>query len=54
MKFKEATILKKDKRYNSQIDNYTNKYGDTFKLGLMYLAIFLVGCTLYNLYKYLL
>lgn len=27
-------VKKKDKRYNTQLDNYTDKYSDTVKLGL--------------------
>ena len=41
---------KKDKRYNTTLDNYTHKYSDTFKLGLLYVVIFLIGYGLYTLY----
>lgn len=41
---------KKDKRYNTQLDNYTDKYSGTFKLGLVYVIIFLIGYGLYTLY----
>jgi len=34
---------KKDKRYNTQFDNYTDKYSDTFKLGLLYVIIFMLA-----------
>ncbi len=37
---------KKDKRYNSQIDNYTDKYSGTFKLGLVYVVIGLMNITI--------
>ncbi len=30
---------KKDKRYNNPLDNYTNKYSGTFKLGLITLLL---------------
>ena len=44
---------RKDKRYNSQLDNYTDKYADTFKLGLVY-ALILLLCygliTIYSIY----
>ena len=40
---------KKDKRYNTQFDNYTDKYAGTFKLGLVYVVIFLIGNGLYTL-----
>ena len=41
---------KKDKRYNSQFDNYTDKYTGTFKLGLVYVAILIIGYGIYTLY----
>jgi len=41
---------KKDKRYNTQLDNYTDKYADTFKLGLVYVVIGSIGYGLYTLY----
>lgn len=41
---------KKDKRYNSQLDNYTDKYGNTFKLGLLYALICGRGYVLYTVY----
>ena len=44
---------KKDKRYNTQFDNYTDKYSGTFKLGLFYIVIALVGYGIYTLYNYL-
>lgn len=44
---------KKDKRYNDYLDNYTNKYEDTFKLGLVYALIGGVCYGLYTLYNYL-
>ena len=45
-----ALFKKKDKRYNNQIDNYTDKYAGTFKLGLVYVAIFMIGYGIYTLY----
>ncbi len=42
----------KDKRYNNQLDNYTNKYQDNFKLVLVYIAIGLIGYGIYKLYNY--
>jgi len=41
---------KKDKRYNKQLDNYSDKYSGTFKLGLVYAVIFLIGYGLYTLF----
>lgn len=46
-----AFILKKDKRFNSQIDNYTDKYAGTFKLGLFFILIGGLCFGLYTLYK---
>lgn len=44
---------KKDKRYNTQFDNYTDKYMDNFILLLFYMLIGVVGYLLYSLYNYL-
>ena len=44
---------KKDKRYNSQVDNYIDKYTDTFKLGLVYAVIGIIGYGIHTLYNYL-
>ncbi len=44
--------MKKDKRYNNQLDNYTDKYKGTFKLGLFYVVVLLVCYGIYELYKY--
>jgi hypothetical protein len=41
---------KKDKRYNSQLDNYIDKYADTFKLGLVYVIIGGIAYLIYNLF----
>jgi len=41
---------KKDKRYNNQIDNYTDKYADTFKLGLVYAVIGGIAYIIYKLF----
>jgi hypothetical protein len=41
---------KKDKRYNNQIDNYTDKYAYTFKLGLIYAVIGGIGLLVYKLF----
>jgi hypothetical protein len=41
---------KKDKRYNTQLDNYSDKYADTFKLGLIYVVIGLFGYGIYKIY----
>ena len=35
-------MTKKDKRYNTPLDNYTNKYKGAFKLGLVYVITFLI------------
>jgi hypothetical protein len=40
---------KKDKRYNSQLDNYTDKYKGTFILGLVMVVIGLVAYGIYLL-----
>jgi len=32
-------LQKENKRYNNQLDNYSSKYADTFKLGLIYPVI---------------
>ena len=44
---------KKDKRYNTQFDNYTDKYMDNFILLLFYMLIGVVGYLLYSLNNYL-
>lgn len=41
---------KNDKKYNYYFDNYSNKYLDTFKLGLIYI---LIGVIIYCIYKFL-
>ena len=43
---------KKDKRYNKQLDNYSDKYADTFKLGLFYVIVGLVGYGIYKIYTF--
>ena len=44
---------KKDKRYNNYFDNYTNKYADTFKLGLIYAIIGLIGYGVYKVIEFI-
>ena len=39
---------KKDNRYNNQIDSYTGRIADSFKLGLIYAII---GGLAYLIYK---
>jgi hypothetical protein len=46
-------MKKKDRRYNSPIDNYTRKYNDNFKVMLIYILIGGIGYGLYKLYQYL-
>lgn len=41
---------KKSKKYNNQIDNYTDKYANSFMLGIVYLIIIGLGYVVYKLF----
>jgi len=41
---------KKDKRYNSSMDNYTDKYKGNFYLGLVYVALGVIGYIIYKIF----
>ena len=43
---------KKDKRYYSSTDNYTDKYLGTFKLGLFYIFLLGIGYFFYTMYNW--
>lgn len=44
---------KKDKRYNTYFDNYTEKYKGIFVLGLVYIIVAVICYGLYLLYNYI-
>lgn len=41
---------KKDKRYNTDFDNYINKYSDYMKLSVIHVIIYFIIYGLYTLY----
>ena len=44
--------MKKDKRYNTPLDNYTDKFADNFKLVVFYVVVGAIGYGVYQLYIY--